>query len=140
MSNMLPPVQWRLRHMMAECNIRSGSELQRRLNALGIDISTAQVLRLVAETPKRLSLEVFGGLLEIFNCEASDLIQRARSAEDQQPAAPVPRASQPVSKKPRQTRAPKREPASDTRASDVDESIIGPKVTPLPVGPRRSKD
>jgi len=67
-------ITWNLRVMMAQHNIKSATELARQLDALGVEISTAQVTRTVNKMPDRISVNVLRGLMEIFRCHPNDLI------------------------------------------------------------------
>jgi DNA-binding Xre family transcriptional regulator len=127
----IPPSQWRLRHMTVERGIRSAVELHRRLEALGVEISSAQISRLLNERPKRISTELFDALMQVLRCHASDLIAARweESAGEPAPAAPPVRAP---AKRPVRRRAPARGGAAEpTEAPSVDD-IAGPKITPLP--------
>lgn len=69
-------MEWRLAVMMAERRIRTATELHRRLAAIGVKISSAQLTRLINDGPQRLSSELMYGLTEVLDCEASDLWRR----------------------------------------------------------------
>jgi DNA-binding Xre family transcriptional regulator len=68
-------VAWRVRVMMAEREVRSVSELVRRLEAIGISISVAQLGRLIDGKTQHWSQEVIEGLLTVLDCEISDLLR-----------------------------------------------------------------
>ena len=78
----IPASKWRLRHMMAEREIRSGAQLQRLLHDAGYDVSMAQVSRLIAERPRRYSAELLDALMLVLECSANDLIQATWAHED----------------------------------------------------------
>ena len=67
-------VVWRVRVMMAEHAIRSVSELVRRLEQVGVSISNAQLGRLIDGHANYWNQEVLEGLMEVFDCELSELL------------------------------------------------------------------
>ncbi len=68
-------VVWRARVIMAEREIRSVSELVRRLERIGVSISVAQLGRLIDGKSTHWNQEVIEGLMEVFDCELSDLFR-----------------------------------------------------------------
>ena len=80
-----PGYRWRLRQVMADNNLWKATELAPLLEARGITLSTAQLYRLVAKTPERLSLPTLAALCDIFSCTPNDLIELAPQA----PPAPT---------------------------------------------------
>jgi DNA-binding Xre family transcriptional regulator len=66
--------RWLLRERMAEHGLWKTTELAPLLAERGIHLSAAQIYRLVAYTPERLSLDVLAALCDIFGCGPSDLI------------------------------------------------------------------
>lgn len=66
---------WRLRQLMAEKGLWKTSELIPLLHERGVDLSLAQVYRLVANTPERLSLPTLAALCDILSCTPYDLIE-----------------------------------------------------------------
>lgn len=71
----LMQIEWRLLNMMAERRIRTVTELRKRLIALGIDISSQQMGRLVNQFPERMNTTYLRGLLTALDCDISDLIR-----------------------------------------------------------------
>ncbi len=65
---------WRTRVVMAERGVRSVSALRRQLAALGIEISEAQLGRIVDGRSSHFNAQVIAGLLTALNCGLSDLI------------------------------------------------------------------
>ena len=61
--------------MMAEREVRSVSELVRRLEQVGVSISIAQLGRLIDGKASYWNQEVIEGLMEVFDCELSDLFR-----------------------------------------------------------------
>ena len=68
-------IEWRLEHMMLERGIRRVTELKRRMNDLGIDISNQQLGRIVREFPERLNTLYLRGILTVLNCNIADIIK-----------------------------------------------------------------
>lgn len=60
---------------MAERGVRSVSELARRLQPLGIEISSWQLGRLIDNKSTHWNQGVIEGLLAVFECSLSDLIE-----------------------------------------------------------------
>ena len=87
-----PGYRWRLRQVMADNNLWKATELAPLLAARGITLSTAQLYRLVAKTPERLSLPTLAALCDIFSCTPNDFIELAPAAP---PAPALPDAVRP---------------------------------------------
>lgn len=68
-------IEWRLLQMMAERRIKQNTLLVQKLRDVGVDISTAQLGRLVDRFPDRLNTETLRGLLTVLDCDISDLIR-----------------------------------------------------------------
>ncbi len=67
--------QWHLRRLMAERGMFSTTDLIPHLAVRGIELSTVQVYRLVAQTPERLNLRVLAALCDILDCTPAELIE-----------------------------------------------------------------
>jgi DNA-binding Xre family transcriptional regulator len=67
-------LKWRTRVVMAERGVRSVAALRRKLEDLGINISDAQLGRIVDGKSSHFNSAVVGGLLSALNCDLSDLI------------------------------------------------------------------
>jgi DNA-binding Xre family transcriptional regulator len=67
--------RWRLREVMAAHGLWKTSNLAPLLAERGVTLSSAQVYRLVAQTPERLSLQTLAALCDIFSCSPDDLIE-----------------------------------------------------------------
>ena len=63
----------RVRVLMAERDIRSVSELKRRLEDLGVEISLPQLGRVIDGKADRWNKQVIQGLVTVLNCEFGDL-------------------------------------------------------------------
>lgn len=79
--------QWKLRQLMAERGMWKTSELQPLLAREGVTLSAAQVYRLVARKPERLSLAVLAALCRILSCTPNDLIEIGAGAASDKPTA-----------------------------------------------------
>lgn len=77
---------WHLRQLMAKAEMFSTTDLIPLLAERGVELSAAQVYRLVTGTPERLSLRTLVALCDILGCTPNDLIepvaeiQKARAA------------------------------------------------------------
>ena len=67
--------RWNLRHVMAQNNMFSTTDLLAPLAERNIKLSTSQVYRLVVERPERLSRKVLMALLDILDCTIEELIE-----------------------------------------------------------------
>ena len=75
MTTTTPGYTWKLRQVMADRELWKTSELGPLLAERGVVLSTAQVYRLVAQAPQRLSLTTLAALCDIFSCTPNDLIE-----------------------------------------------------------------
>jgi len=67
--------RWHLRTLMATQGMFSTTDLAPLLAERGVALSAAQVYRLVAQTPERLSLRTLVALCDILGCTPADLIE-----------------------------------------------------------------
>lgn len=67
----------RVQVLMAEHDIRFVTELWKRLNAMGVDISHSQLTRVVNNSTKSLSIDLLEGLATLFDCPVSSLFKDA---------------------------------------------------------------
>lgn len=67
--------RWNLRTLMATQGMFSTTDLAPLLAERGVVLSAAQVYRLVAQTPERLSLCTLVALCDILDCTPADLIE-----------------------------------------------------------------
>ncbi|MTV26426.1 helix-turn-helix transcriptional regulator [Nitriliruptoraceae bacterium ZYF776] len=65
---------WKLRQVMADHDMFQTTDLIPHLAERGIELSSVQVYRLVAQVPERLNLTVLAALCDIFGCTPADLI------------------------------------------------------------------
>ncbi|HEX4218435.1 MAG TPA: helix-turn-helix transcriptional regulator [Acidimicrobiales bacterium] len=66
---------WKLRQIMAAHGLWKTSDLGPLLAQRGVTLSTAQVYRLVAKVPERLSMPTLAALCDIFSCTPGELIE-----------------------------------------------------------------
>lgn len=66
-------LNWRARVVMAERGVRSVSALRRRLAELDIEISDAQLGRIIDGKSSHFNSVVVGGLLAALDCDLTDL-------------------------------------------------------------------
>lgn len=67
--------RWHLRQLMATRKMFSTTDLMPHLQARGVELSPAQVYRLVVQTPERLSLRTLAVLCDILEVTPNDLIE-----------------------------------------------------------------
>lgn len=85
--------RWHLRQLMAERGMFATTELAPLLAERGIELSAAQVYRLVVQTPERLNLRTLVALCDILEVTPAELIEpveetgRARAAGTAGPRA-----------------------------------------------------
>ena len=83
---------WHLRRVMAAHNLWKSTELRPLLRSRGINLSDAQVYRLVTGEPQRIPSRTFAALCDIFDCTPNELfepyveMQAAASANAPSPA------------------------------------------------------
>lgn len=65
---------WKLRQMMAAHDLWKTTQLAPLLRDRGVELSAAQIYRLVTDKPERLSMKVLVALCDIFDCTPDDLI------------------------------------------------------------------
>lgn len=125
--------RWRLRVMMAERGITTVTELRRQLQAMGMEISTQQLSRVVNELPQRVNTDLLAALITLLRCTPNDLFYIDFRATQEEPR-PLQPAATVVSRPPRKTRYRKAGPKAD---GITEEDVLGPKVAPFPVPERK---
>src|SRR5690242_10411360 len=65
---------WNLRRLMAAHEMWKTTDLVPLLRERGVELSAAQIYRLVTDKPERLSMKVLIALCDIFDCTPGDLI------------------------------------------------------------------
>jgi DNA-binding Xre family transcriptional regulator len=83
--------RWRLREVMAQRGLWATTDLAPLLVERGIELSPAQVYRLVAQRPERLSLATLAAICDALECTPNDLIEMTEA--DATPALPRRRAA-----------------------------------------------
>jgi DNA-binding Xre family transcriptional regulator len=66
---------WHLRQLMAQRGMFATTELTPLLAERGIELSAAQVYRLVVQTPERLNLRTLAALCDILEVTPAELIE-----------------------------------------------------------------
>jgi DNA-binding Xre family transcriptional regulator len=126
---------------MSERHIRTGTELQRRLAAIGVEITSASISRMLAVPPERISVPLLTGLLDVLDCEPNDLFQM----DVYGPARdfPVPtRSTRALGARPLQPRASQAQTKTSTSQRlrgapsipaqvEIDPSVTGPAVVSI---------
>lgn len=123
-------LEWRLRVMMAERKIKTVTELKRRLDNIGVTISTAQLGRMIDVFPSRLNRDVFAGLLTVLQCEPADLI-RVTPGEGGVDAT-APRLTVDAGAGPDRPSTISERRARRTPVGPDNRDVTGPKVTAFP--------
>jgi len=117
-------MKWNLRVLMAQNDIASATELMRRLDAVGVQISTSHASRIVKEMPSRLSMDLLRGITDIFQCHANDLIIIEHDNEEV--------ISKPAIKKTITTKSIQRKKKPVKESQSVI-SITGPSIRTFPI-------
>lgn len=123
-------MQWRLYEMMAKRGIRTATDLQRRLAAIGVHVTSTHLARLVSGEPLRMSRDIMWGLTEVLECDTNDLWRNPRhdrrrgTERPDSTASAYPRA------------ADERDASAVGTPNDEDElaNEIGPKLSTFPKG------
>lgn len=119
-------MEWNLRVLMAQHRIASATELMRRLDTVGVQLSTSQASRIVKEMPNRLSVPLVRGILEVFQCDISDLIIVEHDALDEEKVSSINQKTTPAKQVVRRTKQHIAEPKEKP-------SITGPSIRTFPV-------
>ena len=73
--------RWNLRQVMASRDMFATTDLLPPLRERGVTLSTSQVYRLVVDRPERLSLKILMALLDLLDCEMTELIEPVDAAK-----------------------------------------------------------
>lgn len=106
--------EWHLAELMARNGMHNSTDLAPHLLERGVDLSPAQIWRLVTQKPERLSIPILAALCDVFHCTAAELI--TTHAENAAPAARVANGGPPPV--PPQSRARPRRPRHGRAAAD----------------------
>lgn len=132
MSNSLDiDLDWRLRVRMAENKIKTATELKRRLDAVGYNITSAQLSRIMDDRPAQIKTALLVALLKVLGGTLNDLLRVVDVEEASPDREPEPAAS------PTPKRA--RKPARPAQAAPNPDDAGGPRVRPFSV-PKKSGD
>lgn len=136
---------WRLPILMAEHRIRTATELKRRLEELGYEITSVHVARLVHARPQRISSDLLDALVTIFDCTASDILAVEMVNPDEKGGEQADRKGTESPDLPDKT-SRKREGKSKPKATRANlpegmslESFTGPKLHAIPNPYRKDK-
>lgn len=66
---------WQLRQVMASHGLFSTTDLQPLLAERGVELSAAQIYRLVTSAPERLNMRVLAAVCDALGCTPNDLIE-----------------------------------------------------------------
>lgn len=134
----LKTVRWRLRVMMAERGITTVTELGRRLQRVGLTMSSQQLTRIASEKPQRLNMQLLEGLLTVLNCRPEDLFQiQEPAASASPPGKEASAAPAEAGRRSRSARGPRKRKARQPVPAEPIDEIAGPVVTPFPIQSRR---
>lgn len=129
-------IRWRLRVMMAERNIKTVTDLGRRLNGIGLEISSQQLSRVVNDMPQRINTDLLAGLLTVLDCTPTDLFQvKERDAH----SVGIGREVGKEKKASSMQGAPTQQRRQSRRVlvpAEMDDDITGPAVSPFPLNGR----
>lgn len=136
---------WRLPVLMAEHRIRTATELKRRLEELGYEITSVHVARLVHDRPQRISSDLLDALVTIFDCTANEILavemvnpdEEGRETMDPKASESVPRTGKADRKREGKPK-PKATRANLPEGMNL-ENITGPKLHAIP-NPYSKKD
>jgi DNA-binding Xre family transcriptional regulator len=118
-----PRYGWRLAALMGEHRIRTSTELQRRLQDTGYEVTSSQLTRIVYNRPMQIKTALLDALGEVFGCTMNDLmplLDPAQRKPDQGMPAPKERK-----KRVRASRG--------AAATASEEDMAGPVVRPFPI-------
>lgn len=74
--------EWKLRQLMATRGLFSTTDLQPLLIERGVELSAAQVYRLVTSSPERLNMRVLAAVCDALDCTPNDLIEPTSATID----------------------------------------------------------
>ena len=120
-------IRWRVRVMMAERDIRTATDLGRRLREVGLEISSQQLARVVNEMPQRMNTDLLAGLLTVLDCTPGDLLEVKESDSDSAGKGKI------ASGALRTTTPQRRRPPRPSVPEETDDDITGPTVAPFPL-------
>ncbi len=127
---------WRLRVMLAERNINTATELKRRLEANGYEITSSQLTRIIKGRPERISTDLLDHLLDILKCGIADLFRLdpvdQEAGDERLGAVRVVVAKAEKTEEPKKKRIRRVPDLNDGEGDD----LTGPKLSPFPIPER----
>lgn len=128
-------VVWQLRLLMVTKGIRNASDLKRRLQDIGYDLTSVHATRIVNALPQRLSTDLLNALLTVLDCDIQDLMKVVPVQAEGEAITPVDvPAKEQTQQEQKQPRVRKIMQIHEDKLMD----ITGPKVKALP--PKKDKD
>lgn len=73
---------FRVREAMAKRSIRSAAALRRLLLETGVEISDAQLLRIIDNKSPRVNMQVLNGMLNVLDCSVHELVGETSSQQE----------------------------------------------------------
>ncbi|GAM09047.1 hypothetical protein OR1_01321 [Geobacter sp. OR-1] len=122
-------VVWQLRLLMVTKGIRSASDLKRRLQDIGYELTSVHATRIVNALPQRLSTDLLNALLTVLDCDIQDLMKVVpvqAEGEAKEPVLDIPKE---------QATAERKQPRVKKVVSIKEDNLLdltGPKVRALP--------
>lgn len=132
-----PTLGWRLRVRMAENRIPTATELKRRLDAIGYEITSAQLSRIVDERPAQVKTALLEALLTVLGGTLNDLMPLDGVTESTATTPPPEAPSSQAAATPTPTPPRKRKPARQSDQEPSLEDAGGPKVRPFSIPPKK---
>jgi DNA-binding Xre family transcriptional regulator len=109
-------LEWKLYKIMADRRIKSIAELRRRLETVGIEITSTQLGRMHFDRPSRLNLELLEGLATVLDCELNDIMDFTTDG-----VVEPPKKKEKKEKAPEKVQKPHKEQPATTSATPVQE-------------------
>lgn len=124
---------WKLRLVMVSKGINTASELKRRLDRYGYDITTTHAARIVNVLPQRISSDLFEALVNVLDCSPGDLlVTEAEVGMIENEAAPAASTLRSREKKTSDSKVKKLPNRTKVVAADDDAEYFGPMARTLP--------
>jgi len=128
--NLKKTLEWRLNVVMSERRIKTITELKRRLDSIGVSISSAQLGRVVWERPQKINIELLEGLVTVLGCSVSDIL-RVEGAMDIQKDWKKTEGTDTAVKETKQAKEPR--PRVKPVLVSTPDNLTGPKLTSIPL-------
>jgi DNA-binding Xre family transcriptional regulator len=118
---------WKLRLTMVSKGVNTATELKRRLQLYGYEITTTHAARIVAERPHRISVELLEALVNVLDCEPNDILFIEAVEEGAEKKSVDIQQGQQKKVTAKVSKLPVRKVIAD----DDDESFFGPKASSI---------